>query len=62
VTDEREPVFPEDDAAGVAGFMGTWANTGGWFASGYIVINTLDRGAFVVQRSKRVQGGYRAEF
>lgn len=42
--------------------MGTWANTGGWFKSGYVVVNTMDRGTFVVQRSKRVLGGYRAEF
>ncbi|KAF8545091.1 hypothetical protein BDD12DRAFT_915108 [Trichophaea hybrida] len=55
-------VFPEDDDDPRAVYMGTWANTGGFFKSGHAAINTIDRGVFVVKRSKTVQGGYRAEF
>lgn len=54
--------FPEDDnAISNPDFMGSWHNYP-FFASGHIVMNTFDRGAFVVKRSRRVSGGVRAEF
>ncbi|KAK0732905.1 hypothetical protein B0T26DRAFT_736050 [Lasiosphaeria miniovina] len=46
-------VHPEDDNApggGQVTFTGTWSHYP-FFPSGYIVINTMDRGAFVVRRS-----------
>lgn len=55
-------VFPEDDDEPRTEFMGSWANTGGWFKSGFVAINTYDRGVFVVKRKAKVGGGYRAEF
>ncbi|KAH0605170.1 uncharacterized protein H6S33_005152 [Morchella sextelata] len=54
-------IFPDDDAAPAATFMGTWGSYG-FFESGHIIINTYDRGVFVVKRSKEVVGGFRAEF
>jgi choice-of-anchor B domain-containing protein len=55
-------VFPEDDEAPRTEFMGTWANTGGWFKSGHIAVNTYDRGVFVVKRKAKLSGNFRAEF
>ncbi|KHE88026.1 hypothetical protein GE21DRAFT_9447 [Neurospora crassa] len=46
-------VHPEDDNAPGGGnvtFTGTWSHYP-FFPSGYIVINTMDRGAFVVKRT-----------
>ncbi|KAK5655174.1 hypothetical protein OQA88_6073 [Cercophora sp. LCS_1] len=45
--------YPEDDnlpGGGNVTFTGTWSNYP-YFASGFIVINTMDRGAFVVKQS-----------
>jgi choice-of-anchor B domain-containing protein len=47
-------VYPEDDmlpTGGGLGFVGTWANYP-FFPSGFIVVNTIERGAFVVKRSR----------
>lgn len=44
---------PEDDdmpGGGNLTFTGTWANYP-YFKSGYIVVNTLDRGVFVLKRT-----------
>ncbi len=53
----REVAFfdthPEDDhlpGGGNVTFTGTWSHYP-FFASGFIVVNTIDRGAFVVKRS-----------
>ena len=54
-------VFPEDDALGKTEFIGSWGSYG-YFKSGHIVVNTIDRGVFVVKRSQKVKGGFRAEF
>lgn len=46
-------IYPEDDSlpgGGLAEFVGTWANYP-FFPSGFIVVNTIERGAFVVKRS-----------
>jgi hypothetical protein len=46
-------IHPEDDmleGGGNVTFTGTWSNYP-YFSSGYIVINTMDRGAFVVKPS-----------
>lgn len=46
-------IYPEDDAlpgGGVVDFVGTWGHYP-FFKSGYIVINTIERGAFVVKRT-----------
>jgi choice-of-anchor B domain-containing protein len=46
--------YPEDDNApggGEVKFTGSWSHYP-YFKSGYIVINTMDRGAFVVKRSR----------
>lgn len=46
-------VYPEDDASpdgGEVGFFGTWGHYP-FFPSGFIVVNTIERGAFVVKRS-----------
>lgn len=46
-------VYPEDDAeGGVINFVGSWASYG-LFKSGWIVVNTIERGVFVV----RLQSG-----
>lgn len=44
-------VYPEDDAepkGGVIDWVGTWSHWGG-FPSGYIMVNTIERGVFVVK-------------
>ncbi|RPB11436.1 hypothetical protein P167DRAFT_524214 [Morchella conica CCBAS932] len=42
-------VYPEDDAiGGLVDFVGTWSSYG-LFESGWIVINTIERGVFVVR-------------
>ena len=46
-------VYPEDDRqprGGVKDFVGTWSNYP-FFKSGFILVNTIERGAFVVKRS-----------
>lgn len=46
--------YPEDDNledGGSLKFSGSWSNYGG-FPSGFILINTMDRGAFVVKAQK----------
>ncbi|CAH0047663.1 unnamed protein product [Clonostachys solani] len=50
-------IHPEDDNAPGGGnvtFTGTWSHYP-YFKSGYVVINTMDRGAFVVKKSKDAQ-------
>jgi len=45
--------YPEDDhlpGGGNVTFTGSWSNYP-YFPSGYIFINTMDRGAFIVKRS-----------
>ena len=47
-------IHPEDDnlpGGGNETFTGTWSHYP-YFKSGFVVINTMDRGAFVVKRSK----------
>jgi len=46
-------IYPEDDnedGGGSIDFVGTWSHYP-YFPSGYIVINTIERGAYVVKRS-----------
>ncbi|KAK3328658.1 hypothetical protein B0T19DRAFT_196564 [Cercophora scortea] len=46
-------VYPEDDAntnGGSIDFVGTWSHYP-FFKSGFILVNTIERGAFVVKRS-----------
>ncbi|KAK3324890.1 hypothetical protein B0H66DRAFT_491494 [Apodospora peruviana] len=46
-------VYPEDDKepkGGVVDFVGTWSHYP-FFKSGFILVNTIERGAFVVKRS-----------
>ena len=56
-------IYPEDDGkpnGGVVDFVGTWSHYGD-FASGYILVNTIERGAFVVkmnQFQKRARGAH----
>ncbi|KAF7332660.1 Peptidase s41 family [Mycena kentingensis (nom. inval.)] len=50
-------IYPEDDDAeggGEVEFQGTWSSYG-FFKSGYIVINTIERGAFVVKLADGAQ-------
>ncbi|PWW72324.1 hypothetical protein C7212DRAFT_302097 [Tuber magnatum] len=54
-------VFPDDDNSQNVSFVGTWGSYA-YFESGHIIVNTIDRGVFVVKRSKEVKGGFRAEF
>ncbi|KAH6906444.1 hypothetical protein BKA70DRAFT_1151158 [Coprinopsis sp. MPI-PUGE-AT-0042] len=55
-------IFPEDDQkVADPDFFGSWHNYP-FFKSGHVVLNTFDRGAFVVKRSKKLNGNYRAEF
>ena len=47
-------IYPEDDeveGGGEVEFTGTWSHYP-YFKSGYIVINTIERGAYVVKRSE----------
>lgn len=46
-------IYPEDDQAeggGMATFVGTWSHY--TFPSGWVVVNTIERGAFVVKMNK----------
>ncbi|KAI0196469.1 hypothetical protein F4808DRAFT_439750 [Astrocystis sublimbata] len=46
-------IYPEDDEetdGGIIEFVGTWSHYP-YFESGYIVINTIERGVYVVKRS-----------
>ncbi|KAI1338256.1 hypothetical protein F5Y15DRAFT_417305 [Xylariaceae sp. FL0016] len=46
-------IYPEDDdleGGGMVDFVGTWSHYP-YFKSGYIVINTIERGAYVVKRT-----------
>lgn len=48
-------IYPEDDdlpGGGVIDYFGTWSSYA-YFKSGFIFINTLERGAFVVKMTKR---------
>jgi choice-of-anchor B domain-containing protein len=48
-------IYPEDDNlpnGGVVDFVGTWSHYP-FFKSGYILVNTIERGAFVLKRSRR---------
>jgi choice-of-anchor B domain-containing protein len=48
-------IYPEDDSrpgGGAVSFTGTWANYP-YFKSGFILINTMERGAFVVKQTNR---------
>jgi len=47
-------VYPEDDGepnGGIVDFVGTWSHYP-FFKSGYILINTIERGAWVVKLRK----------
>lgn len=47
-------IYPEDDAepnGGIIDFVGTWSHYAN-FPSGYILVNTIERGAFVVKMSQ----------
>lgn len=49
-------IFPDDDfepGGGIVEFVGTWSSYA-YFKSGYIFINTIERGAWVVKISKKV--------
>ncbi|PNS17381.1 hypothetical protein CAC42_7064 [Sphaceloma murrayae] len=53
-------IYPEDDAlpnGGVIDFVGTWSHYAN-FPSGNILINTIERGAFVVKMSQFPAQGY----
>ncbi|PPR04323.1 hypothetical protein CVT24_013396 [Panaeolus cyanescens] len=55
-------IFPDDDGlATEAEFFGTWHNYP-YFKSGHIILNTYDRGAYVVKRSKKLKGNVRGGF
>ncbi|KAI0551075.1 hypothetical protein F4679DRAFT_540223 [Xylaria curta] len=46
-------IYPEDDednGGGIIDFVGTWSHYP-YFKSGYIIINTIERGVYVVKRS-----------
>ncbi|EPE31268.1 hypothetical protein GLAREA_12571 [Glarea lozoyensis ATCC 20868] len=48
-------IYPEDDNAeggGIVQYSGTWASYA-YFKSGYIYINTIERGGYVVKMTKR---------
>jgi hypothetical protein len=48
-------IYPEDDAApggGIVQYSGTWSSYA-YFKSGYIFINTIERGGFVVKMTKK---------
>jgi choice-of-anchor B domain-containing protein len=45
-------IYPEDDAlpnGGIVDFVGTWSSYA-YFKSGYIFVNTIERGGFVLKR------------
>ena len=54
-------IYPEDDAlpnGGIIDFVGTWSHYA-YFPSGYILVNTIERGVFIVkmnQFEKRARG------
>lgn len=41
-------IYPEDDSDPVVDFVGTWSNYP-FFKSGYILVNTIERGAYVLK-------------
>ena len=48
-------IYPEDDAlpgGGQVEFLGTWSSYA-YFKSGYIFVNSIERGAFVVKMTSR---------
>lgn len=57
-------IYPEDDAlegGGQVAFLGTWSSYA-YFKSGYIYINTIERGSFVVKMTgKNCPGRPRCE-
>lgn len=56
-------IFPEDDHnenGGVLDYVGTWSHYAG-YPSGFIMVNTIERGTFVVkmnQFKKRARGAH----
>lgn len=51
-------IYPEDDNTdGLVDFVGTWSHYAG-FPSGYIMINTIERGVFVVKMNKFGKKGH----
>lgn len=51
-------IYPEDDAApggGLVDFVGTWSSYA-YFESGFIYINTIERGSFVVKMTSKTCG------
>lgn len=45
-------IYPEDDAeGGIVEFVGTWSHYAG-YPSGHILVNTIERGAFIVKINK----------
>jgi choice-of-anchor B domain-containing protein len=48
-------IYPEDDAldgGGMVEFMGTWSSYA-YFKSGFIFVNTIERGAFIVKMTRK---------
>jgi choice-of-anchor B domain-containing protein len=46
-------IYPEDDAVGgIVEFVGTWSSYA-YFKSGYIFVNTIERGAFVLRMTSK---------
>jgi choice-of-anchor B domain-containing protein len=51
-------IYPEDDGepgGGTVDFLGTWSNYP-YFKSGFIVVNTIERGAYVLKMKDGVRG------
>ena len=48
-------IYPEDDGAPEVEFVGTWSNY--LFPSGYVFVNTIERGGFVLKLSDTKGGG-----
>ncbi|KAF1810961.1 hypothetical protein P152DRAFT_483300 [Eremomyces bilateralis CBS 781.70] len=55
-------IYPEDDSTpggGVIDFVGTWGSYA-YFKSGYIFVNTIERGGFVLKLQKPLPRGFSA--
>lgn len=49
-------IYPEDDAqGGIVEFVGTWSNY--LFPSGYVFVNTIERGGFILKLNEKAGGG-----
>lgn len=50
-------IYPEDDnqpGGGIVDFVGTWSSYA-LFKSGYILVNTMERGAFILKLKEGFQ-------